>query len=252
MKININKSKGEEFKKKIIDFGNCHARILEINYREITKDLANISLVLETKEDDSFVGITTKKGVTYKGAVAFTDISNYLINLKKQNTIDITISKLQTIAKACGVHDEFIKLDGKHDTLKDFVNDFKKLDIYNKYLYWCLGGKYKGQNEKGYDVYSPYIVNNSISGFFVSNDESKVIKFNKSLHFDDYIKEQMQKKESTQNINNSISNDDGLPDFLNNKKDNTNTTLIDNDINDNINDDIDDSVNSKDNNELPF
>jgi len=251
MSIKIPKISDYSSSKKIIDFGNVQAKILELNYRTITNTLGQVSLVIEGKADKDFVGITTKKGVTYKGPVGFIELSKFLINKTKETSITAAVRKLGYIAEAVGVSDEFMALDGKCETIEQFVSEFKKLDIYNKYVYWCIGAKEKGKNNNGFMNYTSYIVDSDLrsSKYPVANDDNKVILFDRDKHI-----ERMQLADN--NINDFMpkSNND-LPDFLTKRNindlpsapnddlpSNTPNNIEDKNINDIINDDTNDSL----------
>lgn len=197
--------------KKVIDYGNVYARILEVEVRRVTPSLYKVVLVLETKEDDDFVGITTKKGITYKGAVGFVELSNFLVNTKNDYSVYSAVKKLMYIAKAVGVEREFYSLDGKFDNFKDLVNAFAKLDIYNKYVYWCLGGKYAGKTERGFDRYTPFIVSPKMgtNKLPVAANSNDVITFDSSIHIDNYKRKDVASDQVQQNNDNK-----DLPEFL--------------------------------------
>jgi len=254
MSIRIPKNSNFNLTKKIIDFGNVQAKIVDINYRTITNTLGQISLVIEAKADKDFVGITTKKGVTYNGPVGFIELSKYLINKKKDSTLAASIRKLGYIAEACGVTDKFMALDGKCDTIEQFVSEFKKLDIYNKYIYWCIGAKEKGKNSNGFMNYTSFIVDRDMGSnkLPVAKDDDRVIIFDIDKHIE-------HQKSTNNDVNEFIPNNNtDLPNFLQN-----NTNELPSSTNDDIasptieDEDINNIINNNNNNDsndsgLPF
>jgi len=231
-------------KGRIFYYGNVYAKIIDIYYvgnSEYIKAMA----ILEEKEDGEFDGFELRNGYKAKGPLCFTSLTMSWIKKKSIKSINFLLARLRSIAIECGVYEDFKKLDNKYDTIEEFINGFKELDIYDKYLYWAIGAKYE-ISSSGYGKHYPFLLDNENGLYIVTRTKDMLLPFDKSKH--------IIKKDKTV-MKTVYDNNNNLPDFLlNNNADNDISSNIANNISNDMPDTFipENNNNAFSNEELPF
>ena len=184
---------------KVIQPGNRNAKVNSIVLEPYTYKAGSLHLILnlETAPIEGFVGFNIVKdndsNGTYKGQFGKVSsdqwaYSDGVTKGGRKVSRDIEIMKfLQDFCKNLGIMDWFNAQDNKHETIESFVSALnKERPFKDVYLNWCIAGKeYEGKGGyKNYNLFLPKYVKNEVS--FESEDvkesESKLTKFNESLH----------------------------------------------------------------------
>jgi hypothetical protein len=127
----------------------------------------HLILHVETEPIEGFEGFLIDKDDEskgrYAGQIGRVKASQYAFadgetksGIKIQRDRSVLIF-LQNFSKGLEINDWFVKQDGKHETIEDFVNAFNKSAPFkDKYIEFCIAGK-EYENKSGYTNYDMWL-----------------------------------------------------------------------------------------------
>jgi hypothetical protein len=188
---------------KVIEPGVNHVKVNSVTLEEFTflPGSYHVILNVETGPIDGFEGFFIDKDNPakgrYTGQIGKVKMSQYAYNdgtTKSGVEVyrdDEILKSLKRLSVELGILQKFEDMDGKYDTIEEFVKAYNKAIPKDIYLNMCVCGK-EYENKQGYKSYDLFLPKSSKTEVAIENagvSESKLIRFNAEKHI---IKKQPQ------------------------------------------------------------
>lgn len=194
------KSEGGTWNKKL-EPGNHKVKIVGVKYNPVNikgyENAVNLIYVLESEPvGGDFQGFQIDKDDPSKGdhegrvswvkANPFPFYTGRTKNGKPRDTVSSVLASIKGMCLSLGCMDWWKSVDGKYETVEDFVKAFNDDAPYeDKWLYVCIQGtqyKKRDSNYLEWDLSFPYGIDGRYPYSSADGDLSKVVEFDSDVH----------------------------------------------------------------------